>query len=68
PLYGVKRWMDKIPHQNFCEEINVCGDERIICVKTTDSATNKFNQTLSDIINILKTNYSGLTELYNCKN
>ncbi len=68
PLYGVKRWMDKIPHQNYCEEISVCGDERVICVKTTDSATNKFNQTLSDIISILKSNYSGLTELYNCKN
>ncbi len=68
PLYGVKRWMDRIPHQNYCEEIKVCGDERIICVKTSDSSTNKFNQTLSDIVSILKSNYSGLTELYNCKN
>jgi len=67
PLYGVKRWMDKIPHQNYCEEITVCGDERIICVKKSDSSTNKFNQTLSDIVNVLKSNYSGLTELYNCK-
>ena len=67
PMYGVKRWMNSIPHQNYCEEIKVCGDERVICVKTSDSSTNKFNQTLSDIINILKSNYSGLTELYNCK-
>jgi len=68
PMYGVKRWMDKVPHQNYCEEIKVCGDERVICVKTSDSSTNKFNQTLSDIINILKSNYPGLTELYKCKN
>ncbi len=68
PLYGVKRWMDKIPHQNYCEEINVCGDDKVICLKTSESSTDKFNQTLSDIINILKSNYSGLTELYNCKN
>ncbi|MCX7943613.1 MAG: amidohydrolase family protein [Deltaproteobacteria bacterium] len=68
PMYGVKRWMVKIPHQNYCEEIIVCGDERVICVKTSESNTNKFNQTLTDIINILKTNYPGLTELYNCKN
>jgi cytosine/adenosine deaminase-related metal-dependent hydrolase len=68
PLYGVKRFMDRIPHQNYCEEIDVCGDRRVICVKTSDSSTNKFNQTLSDIVSILKTNYPGLTELYNCKN
>ena len=68
PMYGVKRWMDKVPHQNYCEELSVCGDERVICVKTSDSSTNKFNQTLSDIINILKSNYPGLTELYKCKN
>lgn len=68
PLFGLKRWMDEIPHQNYCEEINICGDEKIICVKTTDSSANKFNQTLSDIVNILRTNYPGLTELYNCKN
>lgn len=68
PLYGVKRWMERLPRPNYCEELNVCGEERVICVKTTESSTNKFDQTLSEIVNVLKSNYEGLTGLYNCKN
>ncbi|RME53794.1 MAG: hypothetical protein D6795_04975 [Deltaproteobacteria bacterium] len=62
PLYGddaimrgALRFTDP---QDWCEPLDVCGVEKRICVKSSATSSDKFNQTLGDIESILETMYN----------
>jgi cytosine/adenosine deaminase-related metal-dependent hydrolase len=46
PVYGD---LGLSPYSPFCESLSVCGQVKIICAKTTEDATDGYNQTLADI-------------------
>lgn len=56
-LYGKKEFVNLSLTEkeiSFCEKIDVCGEERLVCVKTTDDADEKNSQSLSEIEKNLK--------------
>ncbi len=46
PVYGDAGLM---PYSEFCEDWDVCGNTKKICVKQSESDTDTFNQTLADV-------------------
>ncbi len=60
-LFGELSLMEKFALNDFCEAIEVCGNNRRICIQTTDNASDssKFYQTLDQIAEKL---YQGMTE------
>ena len=41
--------MPTLRPNEFCEEITVCGAAKILCVKESESPTNRLDQSLADI-------------------
>jgi hypothetical protein len=39
----------------FCESLDVCGTLKTVCIKSTEDATNRANQTFTDITTALRT-------------
>jgi len=75
PLYGEKNFSHEIRQQHpagkFCEELDVCGKKKIICVKTSESSEEHFDESLEDIKSILgemlREYDMELTPLFHCK-
>ena len=63
PLYGddaIMRGALRFTDPNdWCEPLDVCGADKRICVKSSATSTDKFNETLSDIESILEEMYNG---------
>jgi 5-methylthioadenosine/S-adenosylhomocysteine deaminase len=62
-LYGDANLLKDLAPNTFCEDITVCQAAKTVCVKESESDTNKLNQTLTDVESALSGGYPGILEL-----
>ena len=41
--------MGKLAPNTYCETVTICNGSKVLCVKESDSDTNKLNQALREI-------------------
>ncbi len=62
-LYGDANLLKDLAPNTYCEDIMVCQASKTVCVKESESAKNKLNQTLTDIESTLAGGYPGILDL-----
>jgi 5-methylthioadenosine/S-adenosylhomocysteine deaminase len=67
-LYGDPALLARLEPNAYCETTPICGAPKMICVKESESSTNKLNQSLGDIITALGQGYTpGILTLSTCE-